>query len=211
MRRIVCDVILFGLICIVVCLFVFWLIRYFEVVETLFRLFLTGFLVLIIPGTALQIIIGMLVTVIYMKMCSHYKPFIDDSLDSLKEVTHWQILLVLELALLLRTDALDQYKTWISVLSVFALFTTVMYDGVRVIYTYLLLSRMEPIVFSASDKQVDAEPCFTTHSAGVNNPLSEKARDEDGEGGTGIGMVHVPGKMVWDEGDIELRQSEIRV
>ena len=163
--------------------------RYFEVVETLFRLFLTGFLVLVIPGTALQIIIGMLVTVMYMKMCSRYKPFIDDSLDSLKEVTHWQILLVLELALLLRTDALDEYKTWISVLSVFAVFASVMYDGVRLIYTYLLLSRMEPIVFLAIEKQVDAEPSITTHSSGVNNPLSEKLLpDEDGAGGTGIGI-----------------------
>jgi len=161
--------------------------------------------VLVIPGTALQIIIGMLVTVMYMKMCSHYKPFIDDSLDSLKEVTHWQILLVLELALLLRTDALDEYKTWISVLSVFAVFASVMYDGVRLIYAYLLSSRIECSPFSASDKRLDSEP----HSAGVNNPLSEKARDEDGVGGTGIGMVHVPGKMLG--GDVELRQSELRV
>ena len=209
MGRIICYVILFGLICIVVCLCFGWLVRYFEVVETLFRLFLTGFLVLVIPGTALQIIIGMLVTVMYMKMCSHYKPFIDDSLDSLKEVTHWQILLVLELALLLRTDALDQYKTWISVLSVFAVFASVMYDGVRLIYAYLLLSRIACSPFSASDMRLDAESSVTTHSAGVNNPLSGKATDEDGAVGTGIGMVDVPGKMLG--GDVELRQSELRV
>ena len=164
---------------------------------------------LVIPGTALQIIIGMLVTVMYMKMCSHYKPFIDDSLDSLKEVTHWQILLVLELALVLRMDALDEYKTWISVLSVFAVFASVMYDGVQLIYAYLLSSRIECSPFSASDKRLNAEPSVTTHTAGVNNPLSEKARDEDGVGGTGIGMVHVPGKMLG--GDVELRQSELRV
>ncbi len=175
--------------------------------ETLFCLFLAGFLVLLIPGTALQIIIGMLVTVMYMKMCSHYKPFIDDALASLKEVTHWQILLVLELALLLRTDALDEYKTWISVLSVFAVFTTVMYDGVRVIYAYL--------PFSASDKRLNPGPSITTHSAGVNNPLSEKAmdkdedEDEDEDGAVRTDMSHGSEKMLG--GEVELRKSELRV
>lgn len=89
---------------------------------------MTGFLVLILQGTSYQILIGMLVTVLYAKIYSHYSPFIDASIATLKEIIQWQIFVALMLAFLIQTYALGESKILIYVMSVFAVYMCMLYD-----------------------------------------------------------------------------------
>ena len=68
---------------------------YWEVVETLRRLLLTGVLSIVTNGSAEQIVFGIFIAVCFMKLYGHYKPFVDnhnDNLqvgyDSLPRITH---------------------------------------------------------------------------------------------------------------------------
>ena len=64
---------------------------YFECFETLRKLALTGFLVFLVPGTAAQIVISMLMCMFSMRVYAGYKPFIKVSNDRFSEVAQWQL------------------------------------------------------------------------------------------------------------------------
>jgi hypothetical protein len=110
---------------------------------------MTGFLVLILQGTSYQILIGMLVTVLYEKIYSHYSPFIDASIASLKEIVQWQIFIALMLAFLIQTDALGESRLLIYVMSVFAVFMCMLYDVCK-----FVLSVFIPVKSSGHEVQV---------------------------------------------------------
>ena len=57
----------------------------FEVFETVRKLILTGGLVFMRPGTAVQIIAAMLLCLGSMRVYAAYKPFIDGEIDILSE------------------------------------------------------------------------------------------------------------------------------
>jgi len=77
---------------------------WWEVFECLRRLMLTGMLIFCLPGTAYQMVIGILICQLSIKMYSLYKPFVEDDDDFLAEITQWQTFFVLFGALLIFVD-----------------------------------------------------------------------------------------------------------
>jgi len=77
---------------------------WWEVFECLRRLMLTGMLIFCLPGTAYQMVIGILISQLTIKMYSFYKPFVEDDDDFLAEITQWQTFFVLFGALLIFVD-----------------------------------------------------------------------------------------------------------
>ena len=65
---------------------------YWEVVETLRRLLLTGILSIVTNGSAEQIVFGIFVAVCFMKLYGYFQPFVDDHNDTLQVRHHSSII-----------------------------------------------------------------------------------------------------------------------
>jgi hypothetical protein len=77
---------------------------WWEIAETTQRLLLTGILVLIAQGSAIQIVVGALLTLSFLHLYARYEPFTDGFVLSIKIVSYWQILFVFWIALLIKAD-----------------------------------------------------------------------------------------------------------
>ncbi len=62
-----------------------------EVIETGRRLLLTAVLSVIYTGTNLQVIVGILMAVLFMKLYSDFGPYIKDQDDLLQEIAQYQV------------------------------------------------------------------------------------------------------------------------
>ena len=78
----------------------FW----FEIFETLRKLALTGFLVFLVPGTAVQIVISMIMSFAAMRVYSGCAPFIEDSHDRFSEVAQVQLFFTMFGALAMKVN-----------------------------------------------------------------------------------------------------------
>lgn len=87
---------------------------YWEIVETFRRILLTGVLVLVAQGSALQIVVGLLIAMVYIKLYSYFgrymvvddllmclAPFSDPLLDTDMEFVQYQLFAVLFVTLLM--------------------------------------------------------------------------------------------------------------
>ena len=81
---------------------------WFEVFECLRRLLLSSFLILVDPGSSVQIVVAIIICLIAIKFYSFYNPFVEDSDDHLAEASQWQTFFVFFAALLIRLDATDE-------------------------------------------------------------------------------------------------------
>ena len=82
-------------------------VYWFEFVEVLRRLLLSGVLVLFGPGSVVQGAASILICSVSIKTYSLYNPFRSDDDDFLQEVAQIQLFLVLLAAILMRVDASD--------------------------------------------------------------------------------------------------------
>ena len=53
-----------------------------------------GILVVISPGSTIQIVSGMVLALCFIKLYSTYAPYVDDIISSVKSLTQWQIFAV---------------------------------------------------------------------------------------------------------------------
>ncbi|GMI09257.1 hypothetical protein TrLO_g2039 [Triparma laevis f. longispina] len=81
---------------------------WFEVVETLKKLILTGGLVVLGPGTLNQIVISMIICLGSMRVFSGCEPYINYDVDVFSEMAQWQIFFVMLVALLLGFSGISQ-------------------------------------------------------------------------------------------------------
>lgn len=80
----------------------FW---YWELVETAFRLSLTGFLVMgVFAGDNMQMLLGLALAIVFTKLYVYFDPFLDDLSQSSKVVTLWEICLIFFLFILMKAD-----------------------------------------------------------------------------------------------------------
>jgi hypothetical protein len=77
-----------------------------------------GFLVLF-NSTFDTIIAGMMLSIVYMKLVQVLKPYVDDELNRMKEISLWQIFFVFFLALLIKMDNYDNWALTLFVVVVF--------------------------------------------------------------------------------------------
>lgn len=129
---------------------------YFEIVETCFRVFLTGVLVLIKPGSSVQIITGAVFTLLFIKLYNNSKSFEEKYIGSLKEVSMWQVFAVLFVALMIRTSVIETSSPAAVALLIIALFWNVIYEIIR------LISGIIAAVFWSQD----------THTTGADRAIS---------------------------------------
>ena len=77
---------------------------YFEVIETVRKLFLTAGLIFFRPGTGSQIVFSLLISIASMRVYAHYKPFVKDDQDAIAEAAQWSQFFILFGALLIRLN-----------------------------------------------------------------------------------------------------------
>ena len=82
----------------------FW---YWEIIELYFRVSITGFLVLIRPGSFLQVEVGFLLIFIYAKLLQLCSPYKHDKLQALKVITIWQLFFIFHVAFLIQGGELQ--------------------------------------------------------------------------------------------------------
>lgn len=91
-----------------------------EVLETLYGLSLTGFLVLISQGGYAQIIVGVCLAFTYAKMHDICQPYEDHRLNVVKSISLWQIVFIFSIALISSTNMFDN-NDWRFKITVFAI------------------------------------------------------------------------------------------
>ena len=77
---------------------------YREVIETIRRILLTGALVLVGQNSTMQIAVGILLSLIFVKLYAYFQPYEKDKIDFLSEVAQYQVFFVFFIFLLLRDE-----------------------------------------------------------------------------------------------------------
>ena len=87
---------------------------WFEVFETLRKLSLTGFLVFLAPGTGLQIVIAIMITIFSLMVYVSLKPFQDPYANKLAIVAQCQLLvtIICALAIKVKMDGLQDHQSF---------------------------------------------------------------------------------------------------
>lgn len=99
---------------------------YWEVIETIKRIMLTGVLVLIAQGTAAQIVVGICFGMFFRTLYDTYPLFADPTVGHAETVAQWQILCVFFLALLVKADFASINKIALDVLLILAVFANIL-------------------------------------------------------------------------------------
>jgi len=77
---------------------------WWEVFDSERRLFLTGMLVFFLDGTAVQIVIAMIISFLSFKIYSYYQPYLASGIALLSDITQYQIFFTLFGALLIKVN-----------------------------------------------------------------------------------------------------------
>jgi hypothetical protein len=84
----------------------FW---YWEIVETTRRLFLTAVVSVVAVGSPGQIVFGIFIAVLFVKLYGYFAPYKSDENDFLQEVAQYQVFITLFIALLLQSGTLCRW------------------------------------------------------------------------------------------------------
>jgi hypothetical protein len=114
---------------------------YWELVETISRLLLTGVLVLIAQGSAIQIVIGAVFSIASLLIHNYSEPYIDANLQLAKHISYWQIYGLFFIALLLKSDFESMRRNALGVVLLLLLICGVVNDLCRFIWHHTLIKR----------------------------------------------------------------------
>ena len=78
---------------------------YFESIEMIKKMLLTGAMVMVAPGTSAQVMIGILISVVYLVILLHYRPFQDTKDQLLQMYSTVQVQLTLIVGMALQLDS----------------------------------------------------------------------------------------------------------
>jgi hypothetical protein len=101
---------------------------WWEIAETTQRVLLTGILVLIAQGSAIQIVVGALLTLSFLRMYARYEPYRDSFVLSIKIISYWQIFFVFWIALLIKADFPSMSDRSLGLCLVFVIFANIFND-----------------------------------------------------------------------------------
>ena len=118
----------------------FW---FFECIDIVYRVSLTGFLVLLKQGSAEQIMVGMLLSFVYVQLHQHVTPHEDRWVQRVKILSIWQIFLFLFVILLVETEVLQGDDVAVSTLVVFICFLPFLLGVFYVLLVYIRFRRMK--------------------------------------------------------------------
>lgn len=109
----------------------FW---FWEVIETVYRLCLTGVLVLVNEGSSTQILMGLLFSLVFIKLYELCKPYQDHVIQRIKDISLWQIFFIFGCALLINGEYVESQDTYVVVFMVFVIFVNMLVDVLRWFY-----------------------------------------------------------------------------
>jgi hypothetical protein len=92
-----------------------------------------GLLVVIAPGSNLQIVIGIMLALMFIRVYTTYRPFLDNNISVLKDLIQWQLFFVFFIAFLLKTESFPNHESSLHVLLVLAVFASLIVDIFNVI------------------------------------------------------------------------------
>ena len=110
---------------------------YWEVVELYFRVSITGFLVLIRPGSFLQVEVGFLLIFLYAKLFQLCGPYKHTKLQALKVATLYQLFFIFHVAFLIRGEELNLESEKTAVILFFISFACLLFDLMLALLQYL--------------------------------------------------------------------------
>jgi hypothetical protein len=116
---------------------------YWEV-ETISRLMLTGALVLIAQGSAIQIVVGLFFSIASTLLHNYFEPYLDYNLQAAKRISLWQIFGLFFVALLLKADFGSIRKSALGVCLLLILFCGVANDISLYLWHYPLTRGVSP-------------------------------------------------------------------
>ncbi len=96
-----------------------------EILEILFRLSLTGFLVLVEQGGYLQIVVGTVFALLYLMLHNSCSPYEDSGLNVVKSISLGQIFCILYLALISFAEFVDTNDWLFNAVIVLVLFANI--------------------------------------------------------------------------------------
>ena len=154
---------------------------FWEIVETVNRLFLTGVLVVISQGSAVQIIIGIVVSLFFVKVTDIYRPYADKKVQTLREICQWQIFSVFFVAILLKADFGSVERVALDVILVLIVMANLVFDVLQGILHSFNLAVLADKVLDTSAQQSVELPVYNIFqvSAAVE---ATKAQDTRADG-----------------------------
>lgn len=99
-------------------------------------------MVVIAPGSNLQVVIGILFALLFIRIYTAYRPFLDNNISVLKDLIQWQLFFVFFIALLLKTQTFPNHKTALHVLLVLTVFASLIADILNIAW-WLLFATAE--------------------------------------------------------------------
>ncbi len=96
-----------------------------EVLETIFRLSLTGFLVVVEQGGYIQIAIGTLFALLYLLLHNSCRPYTDSGLNVAKSISVGQLVCIFYLALISYAELVDTSDWWFNAVVVLTVFVNI--------------------------------------------------------------------------------------
>jgi hypothetical protein len=160
---------------------------WWEIVETVSRLLITGILILIVQGSAVQVITGCCFALAIVKMHDTAQPFLDPSLSAVKGLSLWQIFGVFFIAMLLKADFPSVDVIALDVVLVLVIFVNLLLDVCTVLW-FVLVGRSRSRL--AVDKAKAAERESVAHAmqlraistSATASPLQQQKENEKGLG-----------------------------
>jgi hypothetical protein len=170
---------------------------YFELIDILHRLFLTGVLTVIAQGSATQVLVGYLLIIFFKKIYEYVQPYEDPAIGSLKEVTMWQVYAIMLMALLIRLEFVAYDNPVLSAIMTLAVFGNIIFEvvgvGVRWVWGSEWMARCRGKLGSNSIELSDsANPVIKGDGTGrelldrdVSEPTEKQLASEQDEDYTG--------------------------
>jgi hypothetical protein len=157
----------------------FW---YFEVIETLRRLLLTGFLTLIYPGATKQLVVGIFINVLFVAFYSFLSPYNEEELQFSSFLCQCQLILVFFVSILIKENVAIS-SGLINAMLILCIFSGIFYEA------FLL-----PMI-----------KYYSSHL--VEGNKNEKAKYEEPHDVENLNHIqHISGE---GEGDVELSEKDI--
>ena len=193
----------------------FW---YWEIIETIRRILMTGVLVLVAQGTSVQIVVTLLLTLIFIKMYAHFTPFNDDILDTDAEFAQYQVFFVVFIALLIKEDSVPSMEDAWGPLLVFVIFSLLLLSPIRLFKEKCLPDKIKHLVnvdhenydrqlegLKVKERQARRGSLMWAKSIGIDNENYHSDGDSDSEAS---GLFSQRQSLRDDEGNLQISDVE---
>ena len=172
------------------------------VVETLYRLALTGLLVLVAQGSSSQIVVGFCFAIFFFLVYQHFTPFHDPTLQQLQHTSLFQVASIFFIALTIKADFVDENNVMINILLVVAIFLNFIID----LLSFIGNNYVYPLFFTPLEL---GDTSLGGSSASFSgDSFSEERSLEQGGAGVVMSALHVHGSNNYLAGEKEKKKEK---